>query len=120
MTLQEAKNEIAKNYGYNTWEFMMSEVKIHEKFVEKRMDEVATLFAEQFKPIPIAERKGMDVHGLTHLINILYREDDLNERIKLFYRWSVEKPLSLHEFSELQNMCTVSQVKQNKQMRYGK
>lgn len=32
----------------------------------------------------------MDILGLTHLINILYREDELKERTRLVFRWVKE------------------------------
>lgn len=60
----------------------------------------------------------MDIHGLTHLVNILYREDELSERISLFHKWSTEKELTIVEFSELLKMCNEQQVKLDKERRY--
>ncbi len=60
----------------------------------------------------------MDVFGLNHLVNILYREDELSERISLFHKWSNEKVLTIDEFSKLLKMCTEEQVKLDKERRY--
>ena len=62
----------------------------------------------------------MDIHGLTHLTNILYREDDLDERIRLFHKWSNEKELTLKEFSELLKYCTQKQLELDQERRSGK
>lgn len=62
----------------------------------------------------------MDIHGLTHLVNILYREDEQGERIRLFYKWvnEKEKVFTLEEFSELLKMCTKEQIDLDKKRRY--
>lgn len=62
----------------------------------------------------------MDVFGLQHLVNILYREDGLSERIELFHRWSKEKDFTVEEFSALLKMCTEEELKRNMLRRYGK
>jgi hypothetical protein len=60
----------------------------------------------------------MDIHGLKHMENILYREDDLKERIKLVHRWTMERELSLDHFTVLMKSCTVEQVERDKARRY--
>lgn len=59
----------------------------------------------------------MDVFGLRHLVNILYREDELSERIGLFHMWSTEKELTLNEFTVLLKMCTEEEVQSDKKRR---
>ncbi len=61
----------------------------------------------------------MDIHGLKHLVNILYREDDIRNRAALFHMWTNEKKFTLEEFTELLKMCTENQVQLDKQRRYG-
>lgn len=65
------------------------------------------------------KNRKMDVHGLTHLINILYREDELTERTKLVYRWMKEKYLSQNEFDKLISSCNEQQIILDKNRRYG-
>lgn len=52
----------------------------------------------------------MDVFGLQHRINILYREDSLNERMFLLYSWMKTEDISFNEFKELVNQCNESAV----------
>lgn len=53
----------------------------------------------------------MDVHGLKHLENILYREDTLEGRIKSLYRWvNEDKDFTLDQFSRLVLQCNKIQV----------
>ena len=56
----------------------------------------------------------MDIHGLTHLLNILYREDELSERTKLVFKWVKEKELTQKEFDELISFCNQEQVARDK------
>lgn len=61
----------------------------------------------------------MDVHGLTHLVNILYREDELKERTRLVFKWVKEKELTQVEFDTLISYCNEESIKSNKTRRYG-
>ncbi len=61
----------------------------------------------------------MDVHGLTHLVNILYREDELKERTRLVFKWVREKELTQNEFDKLIECCNEESVKSDKARRYG-
>lgn len=63
--------------------------------------------------------KTMDVHGLTHLKNILYREDELKDRTKLVFKWVKEKELTQKEFDTLVSYCNEESVKRDKARRYG-
>ena len=60
----------------------------------------------------------MGVLSLRHKENILYREDELSDRIKLLYRWVSEDNLSLDEFEVLLKSCNEKQVELDKQRRY--
>jgi hypothetical protein len=62
----------------------------------------------------------MDVFGLQHLTNILYREDELKERTRLVFRWVKEKDLTQDEFDALIEYCNDESVKRDKKRRYGK
>lgn len=62
----------------------------------------------------------MDVFGLQHLTNILYREDDLKERTRLAFRWIKEKEFTQDEFDEIIACCNEESVKNDKLRRYGK
>jgi hypothetical protein len=61
----------------------------------------------------------MDIHGLTHLTNILYREDELRERIRRVYKWMKEKELTQDEFNILVGYCNKKSVENSKLRRYG-
>ena len=61
----------------------------------------------------------MDVHGLTHLVNILYREDELKERTRLVFKWVKEKELTQNEFDKLIEYCNDESIKRDKARRYG-
>jgi len=61
----------------------------------------------------------MDIHGLAHLLNILYREDELKQRTRLVFKWVVEKELSQDEFDKLIECCNEESVKIDKARRYG-
>lgn len=63
--------------------------------------------------------KAMDVHGLTHLRNILYREDELSERTRLLFKWVNEKQLTQKEFDTLVIYCNEESVKRDKARRSG-
>lgn len=52
----------------------------------------------------------MDVFGLQHKVNILYREDSLNERMLLLYSWIKTEDISFNEFKELANQCNEASV----------
>jgi len=61
----------------------------------------------------------MDIHGLTHLENILYREDELKERTRLVFKWVNEKQLTQDEFDKLVSYCNEESIKRDKNRRYG-
>jgi hypothetical protein len=61
----------------------------------------------------------MDVHGLKHLENILYREDELKERTRLVFKWVGEKQLTQDEFDKLVSHCNEECIKRDKARRYG-
>jgi len=56
---------------------------------------------------------------MTHLINILYREDELKERTSLVFKWVREKELTQDEFDKLIECCNEESVKNDKARRYG-
>lgn len=60
----------------------------------------------------------MDIHGLKHLENILYREDDLKERTRLLFKWVNEKELTQDYFNILVSHCNEESIKQDKARRY--
>ncbi len=60
----------------------------------------------------------MDIHGLTHLENILYREDELKERTRLVFKWIYEKELTQEQFDILISYCNEERIKQDKVRRY--
>lgn len=63
----------------------------------------------------------MDAFGLNHLVNILYREDELSERTKLVFRWVKEKEdLTQNDFDKLISYCNEKQIKIDMERRYGK
>jgi hypothetical protein len=53
----------------------------------------------------------MDILGLTHLENILYRKDNLDDRIATLYRWMKEDKLNFPEFKKLLASCNEAQLK---------
>lgn len=61
----------------------------------------------------------MDIHGLTHLENILYREDELTERTRLVFKWVGEKKLTQKEFDKLVSHCNNECIERDKRRRYG-
>ena len=61
----------------------------------------------------------MDIHGLKHLENILYREDELKERTRLVFKWVGEKELTQKEFDALISHCNNESVERDKRRRYG-
>ena len=61
----------------------------------------------------------MDVHGLTHLINILYRGDELKERTRLVFKWVKEKELTQNEFDKLIECCNNESIASDNARRNG-
>ena len=56
---------------------------------------------------------------MTHLENILYREDELKERTRLVFKWVNEKQLTQDEFDKLVSYCNEESIKRDKNRRYG-
>lgn len=52
----------------------------------------------------------MDGLKLRHLENILYRENELSERIALLHKWTSIGNVDLFGFEELIKQCTVESV----------
>ena len=52
----------------------------------------------------------MGALSLKHKENILYREDDLETRIRLLHVWTFNNELTLDEFKVLLKSCTQEQV----------
>lgn len=61
----------------------------------------------------------MDVLALKHKENILYREDELKNRIELLHRWTSKGEVSLEEFEVLLECCTEKQLAADRSRRDG-
>lgn len=59
----------------------------------------------------------MGALSLRHKENILYREDELKDRIELLHRWTSSNDLSLDEFTTLLKSCTEKQLALDKKRR---
>lgn len=56
----------------------------------------------------------MDVLALTHLCNILYREDTIKDRTRLVYKWMKEdERMTLVAFDKLLEHCTEEQLQRD-------
>jgi len=55
---------------------------------------------------------------LRHLENILYREDALERRIELLYRWTSNKEIDLKEFDQLLKSCDKRQLDRDNKRKY--
>ena len=61
----------------------------------------------------------MDGLLLRHLENILYRKDELSERISLLHMWTVNGEIDLIGFDKLLNQCNKEDVERDIKRRSG-
>ena len=64
-------------------------------------------------------KSGIDGLGMRALTGSLYREDNLSERIRLFFKWTKEYSFTQAQFDELVYYCNICKVEKDVERRNG-